>query len=131
MRFEPTDPGAEVMAFLEERHLGTLSTHRPDRTIHVVPVGFTYEPERRTVRIITWADATKVRNIEAHPGQRVAVCQVDGGRWLTLEGVAEVTSSTDRVAEAVTRYTHRYREPGEREDRVAIEVSVDRIMGRC
>lgn len=131
MRFDPDDPGADALGFLAERHLATLSTHRPDGSVHVTPVGFTYEPERRTARIITWAGATKVRNIEAHPGQRVALCQLDGGRWLTLEGVAEVTSSSDRVAQAVERYAHRYREPGERADRVVVEVAVDRIMGRC
>jgi len=131
MTIDPMDPPAEAREFLAERHLATLSTHRPDGTIHVVPVGFTYDPDRQVARIITRAGSHKVRNIEAHPGARVSVCQVDGGRWLTLEGPAEVTASTDRVSEAVERYTHRYREPGERDDRVAIEISVDRVMGRC
>ena len=31
----------------------------------------------------------------AAPGSRAAVCQVDGGRWLTLEGPAEVTDDPD------------------------------------
>jgi len=131
MAISPSDPSPEVLHFLAERHLATLSTHRPDGTIHVAPVGFTYDAERRTARIITRNGSHKVANIEAHPGARVSVCQVDGGRWLTLEGPAEVTASPDRVAEAVERYTHRYRQPGERDDRVAIEISVDRIMGRC
>jgi hypothetical protein len=64
-------------------------------------------------------------------GARVALCQVDGGRWLTVEGSAVVTDDPDRVAEAVRRYAERYRQPGEREDRVAIEVRVDRMMGRA
>jgi hypothetical protein len=72
-----------------------------------------------------------VRNIEAAPGGRVALCQVDGGRWLTLEGRAEVTAGSDRVADAVERYARRYRQPGESADRVAIEITVDRIMGRA
>jgi PPOX class probable F420-dependent enzyme len=131
MTIAPGAPSAEVLQFLADRHLATLSTHRPDGTLHVVPVGFTYDADRQIARIITRAGSHKVRNIEAHPGSRVSVCQVDGGRWLTLEGPAEVTAATDRVAEAVERYAHRYREPGERDDRVAIEISVDRIMGRC
>ena len=131
MTIHPSDPPAEVLQFLADRHLATLSTHRPDDSVHVAPVGFTYDADRQLARIITWAGSKKVRNIEAHPGGRVAVCQVDGGRWLTLEGPAEVTSTPDRVGEAVERYTQRYREPGERDDRVAIEISVDRIMGRC
>ena len=56
---------------------------------------------------------------------------MDGGRWLTLEGTAEVTDDRERVAEAVTRYAERYRPPGERSDRVAIEIRVDRVLGRA
>lgn len=131
MAIDPANPTDQVQKFLSERHLGTLSTHRPDGTIHVVPVGFTYDRDRQMARIITRSGSHKVANIGAHPGARVSICQAEGGRWLTLEGPAEVTSSSDRVAEAVERYTHRYREPGERTDRVAIEVRVDRMMGRC
>ena len=131
MAISLTDPSAEVLEFLTERHLATLSTHRTDGTIHTAPVGFTYDPDRRIARIITSGSSYKVGNIEAHPGSRVSLCQVDRGRWLTLEGPAEVTSSPDRVAEAVERYSHRYRQPSEREDRVAIEINVDRMMGRC
>lgn len=131
MTIHPAEPGAEVLAFLTERHLATLTTVRPDGTPHVVPVGFTYDPDVQLVRIITRAGSHKVANIQQHPGKRAAVCQVDGPRWLTLEGPAEVTDVTERVAEAVRRYSDRYREPGERDDRVAIEISVDRIMGRA
>lgn len=56
--------------------------------------------------------------------------QVAGGRWLTMEGPAVVTDDPARVAEAVRRYAERYRQPGERPDRVAIEIRVDRILGR-
>jgi hypothetical protein len=59
------------------------------------------------------------------------VCQVDGGRWLTFEGPARVTDDPERVAEAVRRYAGRYRQPGERADRVAIEIAVDRVLGRA
>ena len=119
------------MTFLTERHLATLTTHRSDGSPHVTPVGFTYDPDLQLVRVITWSNSSKVHNIEEHPGGRAAVCQVDGGRWLTLEGPAEVTNVTQRVAAAVDAYARRYRQPGERDDRVAIEISVDRIMGRA
>lgn len=126
-----SDQSAELQQFVTERHLATLSTHRADDSIHVVPVGFTYDAERRIARIITQSGSRKVANINAHPGSRVSVCQVDGGRWLTLEGPAEVTAVPERVAEAVDRYTHRYRQPGESADRVVIEIAVDHIMGNC
>ena len=122
-------PSDEVLAFLAERHLATLTTLRPDGSPHVAPVGFTYEPETRLARIITFRPARRVANIGT--GSRVALCQVDGARWLTLEGEAVVTDDGDRVAEAVRRYAGRYRQPGERADRVAIEIHVDKIMGRA
>ena len=59
------------------------------------------------------------------------MCQVEGGRWLTLEGTAVVTADPDRVAEGVRRYAERYRQPGEREDRVVIEITVSRVLGRA
>jgi len=123
------DLSSEVLAFLAERHLATLTTPRPDGTPHVAPVGFTFEPETRLARIITFRPARRVANIGT--GARVALCQVDGARWLTLEGEATVTDDPERVAEAVRRYATRYRQPGERDDRVAIEISVERMMGRA
>ena len=125
-------PGLE--AFTTERHLATLTTLRPDGSPHVAPVGFTWDAGAGLVRIITFAPSRKVRNLRAGAAggtaSRVAVCQVDGARWLTFEGPATVTDDADRVAEAVRRYAARYRQPGERADRVAIEVAVDRINGR-
>lgn len=118
-----------VEAFLEERHLATLTTLRSDGSAHVTPVGFTWDGDAGLARIITFAGARKVAHLREHP--RAVVCQVDGGRWLTLEGNATVTDEPKRVAAAVERYGVRYRVPGERADRVAIEISVDRILGRA
>jgi PPOX class probable F420-dependent enzyme len=120
----------EVLAFLSERHLATLTTLRPDGSPHVVAVGFTFEPETATARVITFGPSRKARNLAASPGSRAAVCQVDGGRWITLEGPAVVTDDPDRVAEGIRRYAERYRPPRERADRVVIEISVDRVLGR-
>ena len=128
---DPAAVPAPAAAVLAERHLATLTTARPDGSPHVVAVGFTWDAEAGLVRIITFAPSKKARNLLAAPGSRAAVCQVDGGRWLTLEGPATVTDDPDRVAEAVRRYAERYRQPGERDDRVAIEIRVDRILGRA
>ena len=35
------------------------------------------------------------------------------------------------VAEAVRRYAERFRQPEPREDRVALEITVDRVLGRA
>lgn len=130
MALDPAALPEEVLAFLAERHLATLTTLRPDGSPHVVAVGFTWDEDTGLARVITFARARKARNVAASPGGRAAVCQVDGGRWLTMEGTATLTDDPDRCAEAVRRYAERYRQPKERPDRVAIEIRVDRVLGR-
>jgi PPOX class probable F420-dependent enzyme len=130
MALDPRTPPDEVTTFLTERHLATLTTLRPDGTPHVVAVGFTWDPDEVLVRVITFASSRKARNVANSPHGPAAVCQVDGGRWLTLEGAATVTSDPARVAEAVRRYAERYSQPKERVDRVVIEIAVERILGR-
>ncbi len=118
-----------MLAFLQEYHLASLTTMRADGSPHVVPVGFSYDHAAHVVRVITFASSLKYKN--ALRGGRAVVSQVDGGRWLTLEGTVSGTDNPVRVAAAVNGYASRYRQPGEREDRVAIEIAVDRIMGRA
>ncbi len=130
MALDPAALPEEVQTFLRERHLATLTTLRPDGSPHVVAVGFTWDDGAGLVRVISFAPSRKARNLVASPGSRAAVSQVDGGRWLTLEGPAVITDEVDRVAEGVRRYAERYRQPKERDDRVVIEIAVDRILGR-
>lgn len=129
MSHDPRNLSPEVLAFVRERHLATLTTLRADGSPHVVPVGFTFDPERAVVRVITWA--TSVKTGHARRGGRAAVSQVDGGRWLTFEGVVSVTAEPSAVAAAVSAYAERYRPPKERPDRVVIEIRVDRVLGRA
>ncbi|MCW2777261.1 MAG: hypothetical protein JWN17_986 [Frankiales bacterium] len=129
MALDPTALPDDVLAFLAERHLATLTTLRPDGTPHVVAVGFTWDDDARLVRVITNGTSKKARNV-ADGSPRAVVAQVDGPRWLSLEGVPTVSSDPDRVAEAVRRYALRYRQPAENPARVVIEIAVDRVLGR-
>jgi F420H(2)-dependent biliverdin reductase len=122
------DLGSDLLAFLTERHLATLTTLRADGSPHVVPVGVTYDVEARLARVITSGTSAKARNVRDGHG-RVAVCQVEGRRWVTLEGSAVVREDHASVAEAERRYAERYRTPRENPQRVVIEISVDRILG--
>ncbi|AWT44496.1 MULTISPECIES: pyridoxamine 5'-phosphate oxidase family protein [Streptomyces] len=132
----PQDPGAPdapFLAFWRERHLCTLTTLRPDGSPHVVPVGVTYDPGARLARVITNKSSAKVAHVLAAgpEGARVAVCQVDGRRWATLEGRARVRTDPERVAEAERRYAERYeRVPSPNPARVVIEIELERAMGR-
>jgi PPOX class probable F420-dependent enzyme len=125
----PADLTPDAHAFLAERHLGTLSTTRGDGTLHVCAVGFTWDADAALVRVITHDGSQKVRNVERTG--RAAVAQVDGGRWLSLEGPARVARDPEGIGEAVARYTARYQEPRPNPGRVAIEITVERVLGRA
>jgi PPOX class probable F420-dependent enzyme len=125
---DPSALSPDALSFLAEPRFATLTTLRRDGSPHVVPVGFSYSPTDRLVRIITFASSTKAHN--AARGGRAAISQLDGGRWLTLEGTVRLATDEHSVGAAVAGYAARYRQPRQRLDRVAIEIVVDRFMGR-
>ncbi|MER6249860.1 pyridoxamine 5'-phosphate oxidase family protein [Streptomyces sp. NPDC001584] len=148
MPHDVLNPTPEYLAFWRERHVCTLTTPRPDGTPHVVPVGVTYDPEAGLARVISNRHSRKVRNILAAQeaqaqaqagrpdgtpvGARVAVCQMEGRRWATLEGRAVIRTDEASVADAVARYAERYgRTPSPNPDRVVMEITLDRAMGRA
>jgi F420H(2)-dependent biliverdin reductase len=135
MAFDLENLPESFVEFVTTRHLATLTTLRADGTPHVAPVGFSYDPATRIARVIVSAGTQKVRNIERGGlggalGGPVVICQVDGGRWISLEGKAVVTADPERVAEACLRYEARYQAPRPNPKRVAIEIQVERILGR-
>ena len=127
MSLSPADLPPDLAAFLAERHVATLTTARPDGSPHVVPVGFTWDAPARLARVITSGGSRKARNAAA--GRRAALCQVDGRRWVTLEGQVRVVTDPAAVAEAVARYSLRYRSPRTNPQRVVVEIAVEAVMG--
>ncbi|MCW2525829.1 MAG: hypothetical protein JWM76_689 [Pseudonocardiales bacterium] len=117
--------------FWTERHLASLTTVRADGTPHVVPVGVTVDWEAGLARVITSVHSVKARLIAASGdvGTPVAVCQVDGRRWSTIEGIAVMRSDRTAVAEAERRYAERFRIPRENPARVVLEIAVRGILG--
>lgn len=126
MPSRPSDISDALATFLAERHLASLTTLRADGSPHVVPVGFSYDSVAGEVRIITFDGCQKVAN--ARRGGRAAVSQVDGGRWVTLEGTIRATTDSAEVHAAVTGYAARYQQPKERPDRVALVITIDRVL---
>ncbi|MFB7085690.1 pyridoxamine 5'-phosphate oxidase family protein [Streptomyces sp. NPDC056296] len=120
------------LEFWAEYHLCTFTTLQPNGRLHVVPVGVTLDAAAGVARIITRKASRKVANVLAGGGEaRVAVCQVDGGRWATLEGVAEICTDEAVVEDAVTRYGERYgRTPAPDPERVVLLTSVERATGQ-
>jgi F420H(2)-dependent biliverdin reductase len=128
---DPSDPGPQLLTFLTERHLATLTTLRSDGSPHVVPVGVTYDAPTRTARVITSGGSAKARHVAAAgpEGTPVAVCHLDGRWWLTIEGRATLRTDPASVAEAERRYAERYRQPRPNPERVVIEIAVTRLLG--
>lgn len=122
----------DYQEFWNEYHLCTLTTLRPGGRPHVVPVGVTVDAAAGLARVITRKSSRKVANILAGGGAaRVAVCQVDGGRWATLEGVAEICTDAAAVDDAVLRYGQRYgRTPAPDSERVVLLISIERATGQ-
>ena len=128
-----TELTTEMKQFVTERHLASLTLVTPEGRPLVTPVGFTWDEDQKLVRVITWAGSMKSKILtRAGTPLRAAVSQVDGGRWITLEGKAIVTDDMERCLEGTRRYAQRYSEPKDRgDDRRVIELSVERIMGRA
>jgi PPOX class probable F420-dependent enzyme len=115
-----------ALEFVAERHLAMLTTLRGDGTPHLVAVGFTWDAEAGVARVITDAASVKAHNVRATG--YAAVGQVDGARWLTIEGRAEVRSDPDSVRDAEARYTARYRAPRVNPTRVVIAITAARVL---
>jgi F420H(2)-dependent biliverdin reductase len=122
------DRGEEFLAFWRERHLCSLTTVRPDGTAHVVAVGATLDPAAGLARVITSGHSQKARLVAAG-ASIVALCQIDGRRWSTLEGLAVIRGDPASVADAERRYAERYRPPRANPRRVVLEIRVTRILG--
>ncbi|MGB3893239.1 F420-dependent biliverdin reductase [Mycolicibacter sinensis] len=118
---------SDALAFLTERHLAMLTTLRADNSPHVVAVGFTFDPKTHIARVITTGGSQKAVNAE-RAGVAV-LSQVDGARWLSLEGSATVNNAAAAVRDAELRYAQRYRTPRVNPQRVVIEVQVERVLG--
>ncbi|GAA2827325.1 TIGR03618 family F420-dependent PPOX class oxidoreductase [Kribbella solani] len=121
----------QLAAFWSERHLCVLSTVRADGTVHATPVGATLDVDAGLVRVICSGTSYKARTIRRLGEAAVAVTQVDGRRWSTLEGRAVVTADPSRVHLAERLYAKRYKEPRINPERVVIEITITKALGNA
>jgi F420H(2)-dependent biliverdin reductase len=125
----PLSVSRSVEAFLTEPQVAALTTLRADGSPHVAAVRFSWDAAAGVARVMTVNTTRKVRHVLAAATPRVALCQVDGFRWVTLEGTAHVSDEPERVAEGVRRYARRYwSAPPNPPGRVVMEISVDRVL---
>ncbi|HJP16080.1 MAG TPA: pyridoxamine 5'-phosphate oxidase family protein [Acidimicrobiales bacterium] len=118
----------ELIDFINERHLSILTLVRPDGRPHSTPVGFMWDNESEEVKIITWSGSLKTRLLEKE-NLVGSVAQVDGGRWVSFEGVCSVSSNPDVCEDAIARYAKRYSPPKDRgADRRVIVMTVSQVL---
>ena len=126
--FSPQEIAPSLNDFLSERHLAILTLVRNDGKPHSTPVGFMWDDDEKTVKIITWSGSLKSRLLEKGSLDGT-ISQVDGGRWVTFEGKCAVTNDSVICTDAIERYSVRYQQPKDRGDeRRTIVMSVNRIL---
>lgn len=118
---------APLAAFWTERHLCTLSSLDRDGAPHAVAVGAVLDLGQECAWVITDGGSQKAANLRRDG--RVAISQVDGARWSTIIGTAEVRDDAASVAHACEQYAGRYRVPRPNPNRVALRISVTRFLG--
>ena len=122
----------EQLVFVTERHLGTLTTLRADGSPHVTPVAFMWDAATGAAVMTTERTSAKAVNARRRgPGggpPRAAICQVDGGRWLTIEGTIQVHDDAAAVADAVARHARRYHPLEPDPARVVLRLTADRVL---
>ncbi|GGB24369.1 MULTISPECIES: pyridoxamine 5'-phosphate oxidase family protein [Flexivirga] len=120
----------EVQEFWAERHLATLTTLTSDGRPHTVPVAPVLDADNGALRILASRRSRKVRNVtEAGDEPWVSVCQVDGRRWCTANGTAEVLTDDESVQHAEKVYAERFRVPRPNPERVVLFVTIDHLIG--
>jgi F420H(2)-dependent biliverdin reductase len=110
--FDLSDPPESVLAFLQQRCFASLTTIRPgDGGLHAALVGFTYVSKTAEAFLILRGSGVKQANLRAADGpSSVVLCQINGGKWLSLEGLLTVHDNDDMRATALAHYRKRYGE---------------------
>ncbi len=125
----------EVRAFLEQPHLGVLGTLNRDGSPQLTAIWYDLIDDLVVMNITR--GLVKERNLRRDP--RLALCVVDGARYVTLSGRAEIIEDRDVQEAEVRRMATRYNGPrlGARhwqtiahQDRLGIHLHVERIYTR-
>ncbi len=125
----------EARAFIGEHHAAVLATRKKSGGIQLTPVSAGVDGEGRVI-VSSRERAFKVRNARRDPYVSLLILS-DGisGRWIQVEGRAEVLSLPDAMEPLVDYYRGisgehpnwaEYREAMERDERVLVRVTLER-----
>jgi PPOX class probable F420-dependent enzyme len=129
----------EARRFLAENHHGVLATYRRDGQVQQSPVTAGIDAAGRVIISVT-EDRAKTKNARRDP--RVSLCVFNDafyGRWVQMEGTAELVDGPDRIDALVDYYRtlrgeehpdwDEYRAAMERDRRVLLRFEIERASG--
>jgi PPOX class probable F420-dependent enzyme len=127
---------ADARDFVAENHRAVLVTRRSDGSLQTSPITVGVDDKNKIV-ISSRETAYKVKNLRRDP--RATLCLMnDGfyGRWMQVDGTAEIVSLPEAMEELVEYYRRisgehpdwdEYRQAMTDQKRVLIKVSVERV----
>ncbi len=115
--------------FLSTRAFGALNSIDETNNIHTAVVGFHFNMIDNKIRIISQKNSKKVKNIKQN--DHVSLSQIRENKWLSFIGTATIKYDEESIKQAMDAYTLRYEKPSENPNRVAIEISVKKILGNA
>ena len=128
----------EARQFIADNHRGVLATFRRDGRVQQSPVSAGVDAQGRVIISVT-EDRAKARNARRDP--RVSLCVFSDefyGRWVQVEGTAELVDGPDRIDALVDYYRtlsgehpdwDDYRAAMERDRRVLLRFEIERAAG--
>lgn len=87
----PDDRLEALMKLLPTRRIGVLATLKADGRPQMSNVSYTFEPQRRVIRVSVTDDRVKTRNLRRDPRAAFHVTSEDGWAWTVAEGNAELS----------------------------------------
>lgn len=128
---------------LAGRRLGVLATIRRDGRPQLSNVNYTFDPDRRLIRISVTDDRAKTRNLRRDPRASFHVSSEDGWSYVVVEARAELTPvaaevDDPTVEELVAVYRaiqgehpdwDDYRRAMVADRRLVLRLPVDRVYG--
>jgi len=128
-------PG-EARAFVASNHRAVLITHRSSGGLQASPVLVGVDDEGKLV-ISTREAACKTRNLRRDPAAVLCVLSDDFfGRWMQIEGTAQIVSLPEAMAGLVDYYRgisgehpdwDDYRRAMQDQQRVLVRISIDAV----
>lgn len=121
---DPPLPPPEVVGTLEREVVAWLTTVRRDGQPQASPVWFVYDDEAGFT-IYSRPDAQRMRNIGRHPRVSLNLDSEDGGRVISVEGIAVVAEGPPNDADPryQAKYLERMTRMGYTPERFAAEYS--------